>query len=148
MQKAGLIETGVQRIGAEQELFFVDRSMRPAPLCGPVLGMLKDPRFVTELAQFNLEANVTPLEFKGRCLRVMEAELEEMIGLVRRTTQSFDAEIVLAGILPTFQGGTGRQAGSAFKAFTLAGAVTAAGSGTPASCSKGRVATWPWSERT
>ncbi|HSP05610.1 MAG TPA: hypothetical protein VLR94_00455, partial [Acidobacteriota bacterium] len=101
MLVSGRVESGVRRIGAEQEMFLVDRKMRPAPIYARILRILNDSRFVTELAQFNLEANVTPLEFTGRCLRVMEAELEEMIGLTRRAAAACSAEVVLAGILPT-----------------------------------------------
>lgn len=101
MLVSGLIESGVRRIGAEQEMFLVDRNMRPAPLYGQVLRHLNDSRFVTELAKFNLEANVTPLKFGGRSLRVMEAELQEMMALARRAAAACNAEVVLTGILPT-----------------------------------------------
>ena len=54
-------ETGVGRIGAEQEMFLVDRNMRPAPISLEVLDHAKDSRLTTEIARFNLEANLTPL---------------------------------------------------------------------------------------
>lgn len=101
MLKAGCLETGVQRIGAEQEFFLIDRNMRPVPLCSEMLRSLNDGRFVTELAKFNLEANVTPVEFTGRCLRVMEAELGEMLSLARSAAGDHEADVLLAGILPT-----------------------------------------------
>lgn len=101
MLAAGLVESGICRIGAEQELFLVDSKMRPAPLCAEILSSLNDRRFVTELAKFNLEANVTPREFNGHSLRVMEAELEEMIALIRQAAQELKAQVLLAGILPT-----------------------------------------------
>ncbi|MEM7678239.1 MAG: hypothetical protein AAF449_19790, partial [Myxococcota bacterium] len=54
----GQIETGVRRIGAEQEMFLVSSGMRPAPVAMEVLKAAKDPRLTTELARFNLEANL------------------------------------------------------------------------------------------
>src|SRR5882672_1493013 len=67
------IESGVRRIGAEQEMFFIDRNYRPAPVAVEVLEHAKDARLTTEIAKFNLEANLTPLLLSGRCLSQMEA---------------------------------------------------------------------------
>ena len=52
-----MIESGVQRIGAEQEFFLVDRTWRPAPVAMEVIGELERYGFTSELARFNLEAN-------------------------------------------------------------------------------------------
>src|SRR5206468_12793652 len=79
MLSTGLIESGVRRIGAEQEMFLVDRQMRPAPVATEVLKRANDPRLTTEIARFNLEANLTPLRLGGDCLRRMESELNEVI---------------------------------------------------------------------
>jgi CBS domain-containing protein len=99
----GLIENDVLRIGAEQEMFLVDSSMRPAPLAMDILGRVKDTRLTTEIGKFNLEANLTPLDFKGNCLKRMEGEVQELVGLVRDAAKAQDADVVLAGILPTLQ---------------------------------------------
>src|SRR5262245_18750123 len=88
MLAAGLLESGVRRVGAEQEMFLVHPDMQPAPVAANVIASLGDRRFVTELGKFNLEANVTPLEFNGRCLRVMEAELQEMHGQAAKAAAS------------------------------------------------------------
>jgi len=48
----GLIEEGCHRIGAEQEMFLVDKAWRPAPVALEVLDRLRDPRCATELARF------------------------------------------------------------------------------------------------
>ncbi|MCP4246632.1 MAG: hypothetical protein GY778_06255, partial [bacterium] len=45
-----MFETGVSRIGAEQELFLVDAAHRPAPVSLKVLEAIDDPHFTTELA--------------------------------------------------------------------------------------------------
>ena len=55
-----MIESGTNRVGAEQEMFLVDRDLRPAPLAMDVLAGITDSRVTTEIARFNLEANLTP----------------------------------------------------------------------------------------
>src|SRR5678809_1593631 len=69
MLETGQVESGVRRIGAEQEMFLVDREFRPAPVALEVLKRVKDARFTTEIAKFNLEANLSPLELKTDCFR-------------------------------------------------------------------------------
>src|SRR6476620_7662577 len=103
MIEAGLLETGVTRIGAEQEMFLVDRNLRPAPISLEVLDYAKDSRLTTEIARFNLEANLTPLILTGRCFSLIEEELKELLGLVSRSAATFDADVLLSGILPTLQ---------------------------------------------
>jgi len=59
------IESGVTRIGAEQEMFLLDRHLRPAPVSLEVLKHANDARLTTEIARFNLEANLTPLRLEN-----------------------------------------------------------------------------------
>jgi CBS domain-containing protein/gamma-glutamyl:cysteine ligase YbdK (ATP-grasp superfamily) len=99
----GMIETGVRRIGAEQEMFLVDRALRPAPLVLEVLDRLRHPQFTTELARFNLEANLSPMTFGGSCLRQMERETNDLLQRAREAAQACGASIVLCGILPTLE---------------------------------------------
>ena len=96
-------ETGVRRIGAEQELFLVDQLWRPAPIATEVLEVLDDPHFTTELARFNLEFNLDPHVFGGSCLRDMEWQLGELLGKAREAAQQCGGDVVLAGILPTLK---------------------------------------------
>lgn len=91
------------RIGAEQELFLIDRSMHPAPIALKVLDKAREPRLTTEIGLFNLEANLTPLDLSGGCFSAMENELCELTEIVRRAAAAFGADVVLAGILPTIQ---------------------------------------------
>jgi hypothetical protein len=83
MLDAGSIESGVRRIGAEQEMFLVDSQFRPAPVAVETIERVRDPRITTEIARFNLEANLTPRLFEGDCFRRMEEEVLDVIGLVR-----------------------------------------------------------------
>jgi CBS domain-containing protein len=103
MLREGLFESGVRRIGAEQEVFLVDRSMRPAPVALEVLEQASDPRLTTEIAKFNLEANLTPRLFEGRCLKDTEIELIELLSIIDRAAGRSGASVLLAGILPTLR---------------------------------------------
>jgi CBS domain-containing protein len=97
------IESGVHRVGAEQEMFLVDRSLRPAPLALEVLDGLKDLPFTTEIARFNLEANLTPRVIDNRCFTEMEQELNMLLAKVRAVAEQYEADVLLAGILPTLR---------------------------------------------
>src|SRR5947209_11746101 len=97
----GLVDDATPRIGAEQEMFLVDSKLRPAPIAAEVLARPNDPRFTTEIGKFNLEANLAPRDFGAGCLRVLERDLEEVVGLARAAAREQHAELLLAGILPT-----------------------------------------------
>lgn len=103
MFESGKFEEGIRRIGAEQEMFLVDSAMRPSPVAVEIIDNAKDGRLTTEIGKFNLEANLTPRDFSGDCLRAMEDELNETLGIVRKSAANFDSDVVLAGILPTIQ---------------------------------------------
>src|SRR5213593_1461730 len=103
MLQEGRFEKGAQRIGAEQELFLVDPDLRPKACVLQVLERLRGRSFTTELAQFNLEANLSPREFGGSCLAQMEAELVEMLGLARAAAAGEGARVLFCGILPTLE---------------------------------------------
>ncbi len=98
-----LIETGVRRIGCEQEMFLVDRKLLPAPVGVEVLQHANDPRLTTEIARFNLEANLPPLLLAGDCFGQMESELKEVLARAQASANHFGADVLLAGILPTLR---------------------------------------------
>jgi CBS domain-containing protein len=97
------LESGVTRIGAEQEMFLIDRHLRPAPVSLEVLDLAKDSRLTTEIARFNLEANLSPLVLSGNCFSQMEQELNEVLSVVRKNSQELGVDVLLSGILPTLQ---------------------------------------------
>lgn len=101
MLERGLIESGVSRMGAEQEMFIINSAHQPANKALEMLDKLDDPRFTHELGLFNLEANLTPHPFNGSCLSEMEAELREIHVRAREAAASMDCDIALVGILPT-----------------------------------------------
>jgi len=88
MLREGWIESDVRRIGAEQEMFLIDRDVRPALVALDVLERLDHPQFTTELALFNLEVNLSPYVFGGDCLSRMERELHELLSLAHRAARA------------------------------------------------------------
>ncbi len=103
MLSTGRIESGVRRIGAEQEMFIVDRAYGPACKASEILQLINDQRFTHELGLFNLEANLAPRELRGDCLRRMEEELEEVYRRAQSAAQKLDCDIALVGILPSLR---------------------------------------------
>jgi len=104
MIAAGVVEEGVRRVGAEQEMFLVgQRDLRPAPVSPEVLKRANDARLTTEIAKFNLEANLTPLDLGGDCFRRLETELNELVSRARNAAGECGADVLLTGILPTLQ---------------------------------------------
>ncbi len=103
MIKEGMFESGVRRIGAEQELFLTDPSWRPSSEYDKVLAEVNHPDFTTELARFNLEFNCDPLLFGGDCLSALETQLNAHIERVRGAAERCGVKIVMIGILPTLQ---------------------------------------------
>ncbi len=101
MLKEGMFETDVRRIGAEQELFLVDERYQPAPIAEEVLERNQDPRLVSELTRFNLEFNLDPCVFEGKCLSRLQGQIEDVLGDVRDLAAEDRAHVVMAGILPT-----------------------------------------------
>ncbi|MEZ4576014.1 MAG: hypothetical protein R2857_14040 [Vampirovibrionales bacterium] len=88
-------------MGAEQELFILDSNYAPTTKALDILERIADDRFTTEIALFNLEANLTPRRLTGNCFRALEAELEEVLEIARQKAQQIDTDIVMVGILPT-----------------------------------------------
>lgn len=101
MLDKGMVESGISRIGAEQEMFLVNNAHQPAPTALEVLSNLDDERFTHELGLFNLEANLSVQEFRSDCLSRMEAEAQEVYARARKAAHKCDSEIALVGILPT-----------------------------------------------
>ena len=103
MIDAGEIESGVYRVGVEQEMFLIGEGHRPAPKAMEVLAELDDRRFTTEIGQFNLEANLDPLALTGDFLSRMERQLDEVMTVAAEAARRVGADVLLTGILPTLQ---------------------------------------------
>lgn len=91
MHAKGMFEGGIRRIGAEQEMFLVDRAHRPTLSAVQMLDQIGDEHFTHELGLFNLEANLSPQELGGSCLRRLHAETNEVVQLSREHAAKADA---------------------------------------------------------
>ncbi len=98
-----LFERDVRRIGAELEMFLVDAHGDPANVAPEMLAALDDDRFTPELGLFNLEANLTPQLLRGHCLRKLEDEIHQVVGLARGQARALGHDVVLCGILPSLK---------------------------------------------
>lgn len=98
-------ESGITRIGAEQEMCIVNnKTYKPAPIAMEALDKMKNYEWVeTELARFNLETNMIPRVLKGKCLSQMEGENVKNLTRIRAKLKQLDADIILTGILPTLR---------------------------------------------
>lgn len=103
MLKDEVFESGVRRIGAEQELCLIDKAYRVAPIVMQMLDDLDPDHFTTEYATFNLEINLDPLPFKGKCLSKMHKQLEKLIKQAADAAAKSGSQVALAGILPTLK---------------------------------------------
>lgn len=103
MLEMGMFEEDKLRIGAEQEMFLVDSSMCPAPIAAEIIEESRDSRLTTEIGLFNIEANLTPQDFTGNCLSLMENEIYDVFDTVKESARKLNSDAVLVGILPTIR---------------------------------------------
>lgn len=97
------IESGITRIGAEQEVCLVQNDLRPSMTGGEILSATDDPHFTSELALWNLELNLDPCDAGPGALKKMDDQLVSLLKLADEKAIEHDSRIVLAGILPTIR---------------------------------------------
>ncbi|MFD2725804.1 CBS domain-containing protein [Hyunsoonleella rubra] len=97
----GWIESEPIRIGAEQEFCLVKHNFSPSSNALDILHDIDDPHFATEIGDYNLEANLDPLELKGSCFSEMHRQLKSLLKKAEEAAAKKDTKIVLAGILPS-----------------------------------------------
>ncbi len=103
MIEMDLFEKGVTRIGAEQEFCLIDDRLRPSMKAMEILEQIDDQRFTTELARFNMEVNLDPLQLSSNCFSEMETDLVKTLIHVNKIAHDFNSKIILTGILPTIR---------------------------------------------
>ena len=101
MLEKGLFETGITRIGSEQEFCLVTKNWRPSRIAEDILAAIDDPHFTTELARYNLEINQDPFELTGNCFTQVETQLRDLLSKAEQVAKKHDNQLVLTGILPT-----------------------------------------------
>ncbi|HMQ07702.1 MAG TPA: glutamate-cysteine ligase family protein [Saprospiraceae bacterium] len=105
MLKNDWFEKDVVRIGAEQEMVMVyKKTYKPACVAMEALDKLAEHPWVeTELAKFNLETNINPQLFEGKCFSALEKENAFKLEVIQKSLDELDAYLVLTGILPTLR---------------------------------------------
>lgn len=103
MLKEDWFEKDPIRIGAEQEMCLVDKHMKPLHLNLEALESIGSDDFTSELANFNLEANLKPLNFSGKSLSEMHNNLRQALNHASDKVKDLGAKILLSGILPTIR---------------------------------------------
>jgi len=92
---------GAASIGAELELFIIDRGARPKPCNQLIHCAVADPRLTLELDRFNLEYNLSPVAAAGRPFSRIEQEMVSALQTINRSAGSIGARVIPIGILPT-----------------------------------------------
>ena len=105
MIKEDWFEKDIVRMGAEQEMVIIDqKTFKPAPIAMEVIAKMKGKKWLdTELARFNLEVNLSPVEFTKDCFQQMEQETRTYLKEIQKTLIPHHSDILLTGILPTLR---------------------------------------------
>ncbi len=101
MFKNRMIEDDIIRIGAEQEFCLVNEQWRPAKNALKVLEDINDPHFTTELAQYNLEINLDPIELCEDAFAKVESQIGSLLKKAKIAANHNQSKIILTGILPS-----------------------------------------------
>ena len=101
IMERGLFESGITRVGAEQEFCLVDRHFKPSLNALDVLQKVNDRHFTPELARYNLEINLDPRTLTGDSLSDMHAQLDTLLGKASEAAQTMGERVILSGILPS-----------------------------------------------
>src|SRR6266702_2544145 len=94
---------GPATVGAELELFLVDREARPLLQNQAVRAAAADPRITVELDRFNLELNASPTLLAGNPFTALGDELTLLLGRVADAAGTHSGRPALIGVLPTLR---------------------------------------------
>jgi CBS domain-containing protein/gamma-glutamylcysteine synthetase len=97
------IESNIKRIGAEQEMCLMNKFYKPACTAMEILKDFHPEWLTTELAQFNLEINLSPQTFSDNAFHLMEMELRERLSAVAKAASNHQTRILLTGIMPSLR---------------------------------------------
>ncbi|MDX1619644.1 MAG: hypothetical protein R3320_01545 [Nitriliruptorales bacterium] len=103
MLDEGRFETERKLIGVEMEFYVVDADGEPKMVNAELLDKIESQDFQTELAQFNIEFNLSPHKLTGTVFREVEEELETSFQHAMRRARELDAYVVMVGIMPTLK---------------------------------------------
>lgn len=101
MVRENKFESGIHRIGAEQEFCITNRNWEPEDASEELLKALSDKHFTTELAKYNLELNLDPQDLEEDAFERVEYQLRQLMELAQSEAEKRNLHIILTGILPT-----------------------------------------------
>lgn len=87
--------------GLELEAWLLDQCYRPSPVNENFLTLAQSEYLTPELARFNIELNVDPLQLKQDVLSQLEQSLRMHWNTCQETAAQLDAKVLVIGILPT-----------------------------------------------
>ena len=67
----------------------IDENFRPNPINSQILKKVKNHGFVAEIAKFNMELNLEPIDLGSTALRKMEEVLLNKMKIVTKIVRSF-----------------------------------------------------------
>lgn len=96
----GELDDGPTSLGAELELYLVDKNARPLPRNRELLERANNPYLQLELNRFNLEYNLPPVSATGRPFSKCARMVEDTLGEVNRVAAGLGGRVAAVGILP------------------------------------------------
>ncbi|XOV86412.1 MAG: glutamate--cysteine ligase [Pseudomonadota bacterium] len=93
--------TGAGSLGAELEMYVVDKAGLPLAKNEEILAVANDPQLTLELNRYNLEYNLTPYLLSDAPFEATEQEISTRLETANTLAQAFGGRIVPIGILPT-----------------------------------------------
>ncbi|EAR63120.1 glutamate-cysteine ligase family protein [Neptuniibacter caesariensis] len=94
---------GDTSIGAELELYLVDKQARPLALNREIIERSGHPQLALELNRFNLEYNLKPVKAAGKPFSQLEGEMLDAIALINKHIEAEQGVALPVGILPTLK---------------------------------------------
>ncbi|WP_437717217.1 hypothetical protein WMF45_12850 [Sorangium sp. So ce448] len=94
---------GEATIGAELEMFLVDREARPVPIGAEIARAAASPMITPEMGAFDIELSTQPVPLAGRPLSALREQMRATVEAIRERAAALGARVVPVSILPTFQ---------------------------------------------
>ncbi|MCF6193219.1 MAG: hypothetical protein L3J46_02665, partial [Kangiellaceae bacterium] len=91
------------QIGAELEVYLMDKQSNVSPVSKQLLLMLKDEQFQTELNQFNLELNLSPTPVAGKPFSHITKEMLTKFNYLWSVAEELETRPLAIGILPSLR---------------------------------------------
>ena len=90
-------------IGAELELYLMNKNGNVNPVNQQLLALLNDHQFQPELNRFNLELNLSPVKVTGKPFSAITKEMLTKFNYLWRVADKIDTRPLAIGILPTLR---------------------------------------------